>query len=252
MSSMNKRMNIVPIACTPVWLGLMFISVGCTQHVEKNAALSRQPKAQPEITQHFHRMLRYHARMDGNVPDGAVIFIGDSIMQGLCVSAVATPSVNYGIGSDTTVGVLKRLPVYKSIRRARAVVIAIGINDMRFRSNEDILHNYSAITERIPRNVPVIFSAVLPIDEEARDEWQGRRQARIQSLNADLQRLTQRSERLFFVDAGPLLVDAQGNLADEFHDGDGVHLNAQGNAIWIQQLQKALATVRQSAACGKE
>jgi lysophospholipase L1-like esterase len=40
------------------------------------------------------------------------------------------------------------------------------------------------------------------------------------------------------VDAGHFLVDVQGNLADEYHDGDGVHLNPKGNGIWIRELQK--------------
>jgi lysophospholipase L1-like esterase len=152
---------------------------------------------------------------------------------------------NYGIGSDTTFGVLQRLPAYKSIERASAVVIAIGVNDMKYRSNEDILHNYSVITDQIPKNIPVIFSAILPLDEEVREEWQGRNQNRIKRLNFKLEELTKISTNLFFVNAGQLLVDAKGNLADKFHDGDGIHLNSQGNAIWIQQLQKAIKNAQQ-------
>lgn len=119
-------------------------------------------------------------------------------------------------------------------------MVAIGINDMKFRSNEEILRNYSAIAGQMPENVPVIFSAVLPLDEKVRDEWQGRNQDRIRLLNSELKNLTNEFEHLFFVDAGVLLIDAQGNFADEFHDGDGVHLNSKGNAIWIQQLQMVI------------
>jgi lysophospholipase L1-like esterase len=189
--------------------------------------------------------------MDGNVPDGAVVFIGDSITQGLCVSAVVPSSVNYGIGNDTTIGVLQRLPKYKSIARASAVVIAIGINDMKFRSNEEILRNYSAIVCQMPENVPAIFSALLPLDEDVREEWQGRNQKRIQPLNNELEVFTRKSKNLFFVNAGPHLVDAHGNLADKFHDGDGVHLNQKGYAIWIKELQKIIeaATSRCTIPC---
>ena len=59
--------------------------------------------------------------MDGLIPEGATIFIGDSITQGLATSAVSNQSVNYGIGSDTTLGVLKRLPYYNSMNSAKAV-----------------------------------------------------------------------------------------------------------------------------------
>ena len=241
---MKKRIIYAYIVCIHLLLGVVLLKSYFFQCAEHKQGSSQAATTQPEITQHFKRMLRYHARMDGNVPDGAVVFIGDSITQGLCVSAVAPSSVNYGIGSDTTVGVLQRLPAYKSINRASAVVIAIGINDMRLRSNEDILRNYSAMVEQIPKDMPVIFSAVLPLDQEIRDYWQGMND-RIKALNAELEGLTEKSENLFFVDAGAILVDDQGNLADEYHDGDGVHLNPKGNAIWIQHLQKAIEKAQQ-------
>ena len=37
---------------------------------------------EPEITQHFENMIRYHERIDPNVPSGSAIFIGDSLTQG--------------------------------------------------------------------------------------------------------------------------------------------------------------------------
>jgi lysophospholipase L1-like esterase len=148
--------------------------------------------------------------------------------------------VNYGIGSDTTLGVLKRLPDYRSIDRASVVLLAIGINDMKRRSNDEILENYRLIIEKIPKTTPIVFSAVLPLDEESREERQGRNQDRIKLLNSSIQKLANTSSRVFFVDAGSLLVDASGNLADKFHDGDGVHLNSKGNEIWINALRDGI------------
>ena len=57
----------------------------------------------------YAKILAYHKRIDSNIPDDAVIFIGDSITEGLAVSSISPVSVNYGIGSDTTLGVLQRL-----------------------------------------------------------------------------------------------------------------------------------------------
>ena len=59
-------------------------------------------------------MVKYHSRMDGSIPDNSILFIGDSITQSLCVSAVADNSVNLGIGGDTTLDVINRLPKYKN------------------------------------------------------------------------------------------------------------------------------------------
>jgi lysophospholipase L1-like esterase len=249
--TMKKRIAIIYLIGIHLLLALVLLKSDFLDRMQAKLGI-QESGLSTEITQHFHRMLRYHKRMDGNVPDGSVVFIGDSITQGLCVSAVACPSVNYGIGSDTTLGVLQRLPDYRSIDRASAVVLAIGINDMKRRSNEEIIENYQSIVGKIPKTTPIVFSAVLPLDEESREEWQGRNQDRTKRLNSSIQRLADTDSRVFFVDAGPLLVDASGNLADKFHDGDGVHLNSQGNAIWINALQDGIQRAQQSAALDRK
>jgi lysophospholipase L1-like esterase len=239
---MKKRIILAYAIGIHMLLGVVLLKSDFIQRVQYKLGVRT---SQSEITDHFHRMLSYHSRMDGNVPNQSVIFIGDSITQGLCVTAVANPSVNYGVGNDTTVGVLQRLPVYRSLEKASAVVIAIGINDMRYRSNDKILYNYRSIADKISLAVPVIFSAVLPIDEDARDEWQGVNNRRIKELNSKLKDWTETSARLRYVDAGSRLVDERGNLADELYDNDGVHLNSLGNAIWIQQLRESVNDAQQ-------
>ncbi|MGM0506896.1 MAG: GDSL-type esterase/lipase family protein [Bacteroidota bacterium] len=196
-----------------------------------------------EFTEHYARMMRYHSRIDGNIPDRSVIFIGDSITQGLAVSAVATPSVNYGIGADTSVGVLHRIPEYHSILRSRAVVIAIGINDMRRRSDQEIFDHIQRIPTLIPDSVPIIFSAILPLNESNRDDWAGWNEDRIQPLNHAIREWASQHERLHFVNTGPDLVNADGNLASAYHIGDGIHLSTEGNAVWIRTLRSALEEI---------
>lgn len=200
--------------------------------------------AHPEISVHYNKMVRYHTRMEDNVPDDSVIFIGDSITQGLCVSAVATPAVNYGIGGDTTAGLLSRLPVYGSLNRASSIVLAIGVNDLPYRSNEAILSNYKTIVETLPPSVPVVISGVLPLDEKAREEWRNQNRERIAGLNEALAEIARNDPRLYFVDAGPFLTDSEGNLHRDLQYGDGIHLNSKGNEIWIRELRATLDQAR--------
>lgn len=246
---MKKKMAIAYVACIHLLLAVVLVESDFLSRAKKAFGLSTG--GQPEITEHFHRMVLYHSRMDGNVPDGAVVFIGDSLTQGLCVSAVFPLSVNYGIGSDTTAGVLKRLATYQSIRRASAVVVAVGVNDMKFRSNEEILRNYAAIASRIPENVPVVFSAVLPLNETKRDKQKSGYPDRIRALNAGLEAFCARAKRLYFLNVGPVLADGAGNLAAKFDDGDGVHLNSKGNAIWIAGLREKITEARKTAVFGR-
>jgi lysophospholipase L1-like esterase len=191
-----------------------------------------------ELTHHYHTMLAFHKRLDRSIPDKSLIFIGDSITQGLAVIAVSPQSTNYGIGQDTTVGVLKRIPFYYSILESKAVVIAIGINDLKRRRNDEIIKNYLAIISLIPRNIPVLFSAVLPVDEVA----SGRVgfNERIKKLNDSLSDICKKNQRLHFLNISKLVINSYGNLSTDYHIGDGVHLNGLGNEIWIAELKERL------------
>lgn len=198
----------------------------------------------PEISAYYRRMVMYHSRVDKNVPENAVIFIGDSLTQSLCVSAVADRAVNFGIGSDTTLGVLKRLPEYSSLQKASAVVLAIGINDLRRRPDDQILEHIEKIISLIPENVPLFLNALLVVDGDVQglERLQGHNR-RSRNINDTLRSLALRSNRIWFVDPNPSLVDESGNLADSNHVGDGVHLSKDGNALWIEALRKSLRQI---------
>lgn len=232
---MKKKLIITYIVFLHIILGIMLIKSDFVEIAQQEIGLG------PELTKHYFRMLSYHKRIDSNVPAGSVIFIGDSITQGLCVSAVSPMSVNYGIGTDTSFGVLNRLKEYQSLNRASNVVIEIGTNDLKRRSNDAIVYNYQKIMEYLPTNLSIVFSSVLPMDEGVRVDMIGYNK-RIRGLNASMKDLCAKSHRLQFVDVNPQLVDKTGNLSDQFHIGDGVHLNTLGYQVWIAALKKAILT----------
>lgn len=220
--------NIIPVRTLPFFLITLLLG---------SSVIAQEPK--PDITEHYRRMMIYHKYMDGSVPEGAVLFIGDSITQGLCVIAVHALAVNYGIGSDTTVGVLERLPVYQSMERAAAVVIAIGVNDLSRRDNAAILENYKKIMAAVPPQIPLLFSAVLPLDERDKPDEE-KKNGRIRELNQGLEALCAQDARCVFLDSTPSLIDESGNLNPAYHTGDGVHLNTAGYALWIRDLRKKM------------
>ena len=197
--------------------------------------------SKPEFTDYYNRIVRYHARSVDAVPDGAVILIGDSITQGLAVAAVHPLSVNYGIGSDTTRGVLQRLPTYMpALKRAKCIVLAIGINDGRYRSAEEAINNYAQILDALPQNRPVVVSAILPVDNAARGELAERKDW-IDDFNSGLKHLADQRDLVTFVDSSKELdTDRDGRLDASLHDGDGVHLNSAGNIVWSSRLRDAI------------
>lgn len=197
-----------------------------------------------EVTSSLYAsMLQFHSRMDENVPDKAVVFIGDSLVQGLYTNAVASPSVNYGIGGDTTIGVLGRLPAYGSLLRASTVILAIGFNDLKFRDNGEIIQNYRRILQSLPPTLPVVCSGVLPVVETNPPPGSITNE-RVREINVALEALCAEHKRCVFVDIGSKLFDTRGNILMTFYEADGVHLNSAGNRIWIEELQVAVRKIR--------
>ncbi len=232
--SILKKSWLIYIVCLHVLVAIILFKSNFIEIVENKLGFSQNH----EISEYYNEITNYHKRLDASIPSNATIFIGDSITQGLATSAVSDLSVNYGIGSDTTLGVLQRLPMYKSINTAKAVVIAIAVNDLPIRNNDKIIYNYKKILDYIPQSTKVVVSAVLPIDEKIRSFSSSNK--RISKLNASLKKLTVNYDNVVFIDSSSLLQDNDSNLKNEFHTGDGIHLSTAGYKIWINQLKEAL------------
>jgi len=198
------------------------------------------PAAPDASKAHYDRMLTYHLRLDASVPEGTTVFVGDSTIQSLYASAVTLRAVNFGVGSDTTAGVAKRIGRYTCIPNAATVILAIGIVDLLIgRETEGILADYRMILDAIPSNVDVIMVAVLPTDERVGGK---RVNDRIGRLNQWLRVEAGARSQCTFVDLSGALADPTGNLSADYHVGDGIHLNSRGYAIMIEGLRKALGT----------
>lgn len=198
--------------------------------------------AEVELTPFYWRTLKYQHRVTQNTLPGTVHFIGDSFVQGLAVSAVATPAVNFGIGGDTTLGMLRRIPEYPSLRSARAVVLAGGYNDLWRHDDDYIVANYRRILAALPKGVPVVLTALFPVNERIEPALAGKNR-RIAGLNRRLAALCGGWPGCHFLDIGDRLRDGDGQLAAPYQAGDGLHLVGEGNAIWIRALRAVLTRV---------
>lgn len=172
-------------------------------------------------TSYYERMVSAHKTIDMQISDNSVYFIGDSHFQ----RYLAEGGVNYGIGSDTSEGLLARLPCYQSIKNARKVFIEIGCNDIARGVNcETIIHNICDICCQLPTNAEVIVVSLLP-SKNMQDNLCKK------TVNAMLcNRLSQTRYR--FLDIYKRFEDTNGLLADVFDSGDGVHLSAKGYRLF--------------------
>lgn len=186
---------------------------------------------------HYENMLIYHKWMDENVPDNCVIFLGSSITQSLAVAAVAPYAVNYGIGGETTAQLLDAMPYYKSLHRAKTVVLAIGGNDITQGQQHKLKERYEKIIAALPRDVPLIWSSVMPIKVAS---WMKMKESDIDDANRIIKSLCERRRNCTFVDTHSFLTDSDNRMIQRYFLDDGIHLSPDGYRQWIRALREAL------------
>lgn len=187
----------------------------------------------------FNVEMRGHVkRAEQVVPDGALLLLGDSIVQASGTWWLNGIVVNLGIGGDTTLGVLQRLKFY-DLERASGLVLSVGVNDLGRRSVSEIAANMVEILNHLPSDLPVLMLAVLPVDPDVADMPGGN--ALIGQLNSAYADICGTREYCAYLDPGRLMQDQNGNLRASLHEGDGVHLNADGYALWISVVRDALS-----------
>lgn len=185
-----------------------------------------------EISDYYNTMLSIQERLDEQVPNGSTIMIGDSITQGLFYPRF----INFGIGSDTTYGVLNRLPKYHSIDESSKIILMIGVNDLKRRSNDEIIANYQRILDNLPSEKLVVFS-ILPVSQEIEFKNSRINNDRIRALNEEIKTLCN-VRSIKFLDINSLFTDDKGYIDKIYHVGDGIHLNNAGYNVWINYLDK--------------
>lgn len=145
-------------------------------------------------------MLAHYDRTDPLVPTGAAYFLGDSIaikapFDGPCIA-------NRGIGGERSDQLLANLNRWPSLRRAGAVVIAIGTNDVWQHRPERLGPNVRALIDRIDAPTYVI------------------------GLTADIEGIAKANEALRRACTGKCTFIQPGGARHE----DGIHLTPEGYA----------------------
>ncbi len=224
-------------ACLSVLLGLLLHNLDVVVGFGKTLGLL--PKHDAWVQARIEEVLR----QGENVPEGAILLIGDSIIEHMDAAALGPDVHNLGIASLTALTMAPFLPQLRAMRTARAVVLEIGGNDLGFRPREDILRDYAVVVATVPPAVPLIVIGVLPMNEADPfvQSWPALRNANINALNISIRQICAVRPGCTFLWMQPFLADAAGNLRDGLHAGDGRHLSAAGNRRLTDALRATLA-----------
>ncbi|GIF13781.1 GDSL-type esterase/lipase family protein [Actinoplanes teichomyceticus] len=172
-------------------------------------------------------------------PTARVVFLGDSITEHGWWDELfpELPTVNRGIGGETTSDLLERLD--DAIQSPLAVSLLIGTNDLHGPRRGRDISGIAQRTEHIVRRIrqrapeaPLLLNSVLPRTGFA---------ARIKQLNEHYRRIAADNGAVY-VDLWPTFADQNENLRREYTK-DNLHLLPAGYLAWAQVLRPHLAPV---------
>jgi lysophospholipase L1-like esterase len=221
--------------CYVVVLHLAVLAAAFNSSMLRRAAYDIGIAPEPEDSR-VKWMRQVHQRMDAVVPDGAVIFLGDSITQSLATAAVTPLSVNYAIGGQRSDELLESMRQYSAISRSSAVVIMIGTNDILEDKAVDFEARYREILTSVPAGIPVYFNSIPPI------AWNEKSGSAVDEANRASRAACANDNRCIYVDVWAGLT-AAGTPLDGMLQPDGVHLRPAAYARWIDLLLPHFAAV---------
>jgi|SRR5688572_14493639 len=171
-----------------------------------------------------------------------LLFVGDSITDGWRQAGQPVwdanwapyKAANFGIGGDTTQGVLWRmqngeLDGYK----AKLIVLMLGTNNINRNPNDEIVDGDRLIVEEFKKRQPtakVLILGIFPRTQQASEPIR----ASIKDINSKLAKLAD-NKQVFFMDIGEKFLTPDGTLTPEIMP-DGLHPNLRGYKIWAEAI----------------
>ena len=113
------------------------------------------------------------------------------------------------------------------------VYIKVGLNELGYGTEENFEKTYAELIAKIREYEPraIIFvHAILPVTAEKSNTDKAHNNANIAARNAALEQFA-KEQKAYFIDAGPALSDAEGNLRPEM-TSDGIHLKPEYMKLW--------------------
>ena len=171
-----------------------------------------------------------------------LLFVGDSITDGWRNAGQTLwdqyfapyKAANFGIGGDTTQGVLWRMQNGElDTFKAKLIVMMLGTNNINRNPNEDIVEGDRLIIEEFKKRQPqakVLLLGIFPRAREATDPYR----ASIKDINSKLARLAD-NKQVFYMDIGEKFLTPEGALTAEIMP-DALHPNFRGYRIWAEAI----------------
>lgn len=186
--------------------------------------------------QQWRSLLVQEANQVRNTDEPVGILLGDSLSLWFPSDRLPPTRLwlNQAISGENTGDILRRLSTFGQTR-PQIVYLMAGVNDLKQgASDQRILQNLRLIVQRLRQQHPqtrIVVQSILPPRSLPIASQ------RIARLNQQLRTLA-RQQGADYLDVSARMVDPDGYLRADLTT-DGLHLNANGYAVWQQVLHQA-------------
>ena len=117
------------------------------------------------------------------------------------------------------------------------IYIKVGLNELGYGTEENFEKTYAQLIEKLREYEPraiIYVHAILPVTAQKSATDKAHNNPNIVKRNEALKEFA-KNEKAYFLDAGPVLSDEEGNLKPEM-TSDGIHLKPEYMKIWREYL----------------
>lgn len=177
-------------------------------------------------------------------PAGGVVFVGSSSIRlwgSLREDMAPLPVIQRGFGGSRIYDAVRFADRIVTKYDPKLVVVFSGTNDVAGNDNDlrpaTVLAGYRELTEKILAHDPeveVYYISITPsvLRRRVMDE--------VFETNRLIQAFSNENDRLHFFDLQDIFLDANGEPRAELFIEDGLHLNADGYALWTERMKPVL------------
>ncbi len=175
------------------------------------------------------------------------LFIGDSRLQGFGfwsgLPATYYCATGFHIYKYETTDVVQtengKVPIFEAMPydAFTKIYIKVGLNELGYGTEENFEQTYAQLIAKLREYEPraiIYVHAILPVTAEKSSKDKAHNNPNIEQRNAALKEFA-KSQKAYFLDAGPALADLDGSLKPEM-TSDGIHLKPEYMKIWKDYL----------------
>jgi lysophospholipase L1-like esterase len=173
-------------------------------------------------------------------PAEGILFLGSSSIRMWDVKKwfPDLPVINRGFGGSQIADSVEFADRIVLPCRPKVIVFYAGDNDTAAgKTPEQITGDFKMLVQKVHKALPKTRIVVLAIKPSAK-RWQFIE--RVRETNRLIRAQTEKDPRLVFVDVEPPMLGADGKPRAELFLADGLHLNAEGYALWTSLVRPHL------------